>query len=101
MPCYPFVCNSCGSQFERRISVSEYDAGGHTCDCGSENVKRDWSAVRVLTGETYGLHMDALEQQFWHGHKKYIEKNKDKFKSGEWSLEGKNRLREFEPDLKG
>ena len=101
MPNYSFVCLTCERLFERSMTVAEYDSKNFSCECGSTDVKRSYTGLRVFVQGDYVSNMDALEHQFWHGHKKFIEKNKDKFKSGQWDLAGAPRSREFEPDLKG
>lgn len=100
MPTYPFECLTCDRRFERSMSFAEYDKKNFVCDCGSADVKRRYAGITVYFQGDYVSNMDALEHQFWHGHKKFIEKNKSKIRSGEWDLQGAPRSREFEPDLK-
>lgn len=99
MPNYPFVCKDCERRFERSMSLAEYEKDNVACDCGSAHVKRIYAGVNVFVHGDYVSNMEPLEHQFWHGHKQFIEKNKDKFKSGQWDLQGAPRSREFEPDL--
>jgi putative FmdB family regulatory protein len=52
MPSYDFICQECGSAFERRLSMSAYDSGeGRECpDCGSTDAERSFTAVNVIAG---------------------------------------------------
>lgn len=98
MPTYPLLCSVCDTRFEQTMSLAQYQEGQFQCPRGHTEVKRDWAQDFYFYG--YGLNMPELERQFWYQNKKWIEKNKHKLDSGQWSLEGKSRLREFEPDFK-
>ena len=52
MPSYDFTCQDCGAPFERRLSMSAYDAGeGRECpECGSTHAERSYTAVNVIAG---------------------------------------------------
>ncbi len=53
MPFYDFRCRSCGASFERRLSMSAYEAGeGRACpECDArDEVERVFTPVNVGTG---------------------------------------------------
>jgi putative FmdB family regulatory protein len=52
MPTYDFVCMRCGQRFDVFLSYSEYGVKVVTCShCGSENVRRRMTRVRIAKSE--------------------------------------------------
>ncbi len=52
MPTYDFVCLNCGQRFDVFLSYSEYGAKKVQClHCGSSNVKRRLTRVRIAKSE--------------------------------------------------
>lgn len=52
MPMYDFVCLNCGQRFDVFMSYSEYGAKPVQCvHCGSENVRRRMTRVRIAKSE--------------------------------------------------
>jgi putative FmdB family regulatory protein len=50
MPTYEYVCNKCGEQFIRIMSLHEYETGKFPCPkCGSEDVKQQMSTFTPKT----------------------------------------------------
>ncbi|PJF35343.1 MAG: zinc ribbon domain-containing protein [Candidatus Thermofonsia Clade 1 bacterium] len=50
MPIYEYVCQSCQTQFEKRVSAEKADEA--ICpECGAKEVKRKLSRVMVQIGE--------------------------------------------------
>jgi putative FmdB family regulatory protein len=50
MPTYEFLCNKCGEEFIRIMSLHEYETGKVSCPkCGSEEVKQQMSAFTPKT----------------------------------------------------
>lgn len=47
MPVYQFKCEICGQQFERRLPISQAEAG-QTCPAGHHHVRRVFSVPAVL-----------------------------------------------------
>lgn len=63
MPSYDFVCNACQTRFETYLSFSEYGKKAVRCvRCGSQNVRRRMTRVRVLKSEESRL--EALTEGF-------------------------------------
>jgi putative FmdB family regulatory protein len=56
VPAYDYVCESCGTRFEVRMSMSAYSEGVKPpCEaCGSTQVSRAFTSVTVLTGGRAG-----------------------------------------------
>ena len=52
MPTYDFVCLNCGQRFDVFLSYSQYGSTRVTCvHCGSQNVRRRMTRVRVAKSE--------------------------------------------------
>jgi putative FmdB family regulatory protein len=52
MPTYDFVCQHCGQRFDIFMSYSEYGSTKVKCiHCGSENVRRRMTRVRIARSE--------------------------------------------------
>jgi putative FmdB family regulatory protein len=52
MPTYDFTCQNCNQRFDVFMTYSEYGTRSVTCSyCGSENVRRRMTRVRVLKSE--------------------------------------------------
>lgn len=52
MPTYDFACLNCGQRFDVFLSYSEYGSKKVTCvHCGSQNVRRRMTRVRVAKSE--------------------------------------------------
>jgi putative FmdB family regulatory protein len=52
MPTYDFACLNCGQRFDLFLSYSEYGSKKVTCvHCGSQNVRRRMTRVRVAKSE--------------------------------------------------
>jgi putative FmdB family regulatory protein len=50
MPTYEYLCNKCGEEFIRIMSLHEYETGKVSCPkCGSEEVKQQMSAFTPKT----------------------------------------------------
>jgi putative FmdB family regulatory protein len=63
MPTYDFICNNCNQRFEVFLSYSEYGKKTVTCaHCGSKNVRRRMSRVRVAKSEE--SRMDSMANDF-------------------------------------
>jgi putative FmdB family regulatory protein len=63
MPTYDFVCNNCNQRFEIFLSYSEYGKKKVTCThCGSKNVRRRMTKVRIAKSEE--SRMDAMADEF-------------------------------------
>jgi putative FmdB family regulatory protein len=52
MPTYDYHCQSCGAEFEVRMSMTAYAEGPRPAcpTCGATDVERAFTAVNVLTG---------------------------------------------------
>lgn len=50
MPTYEYVCQSCKAQFERRLSMSQYDSP-QTCDCGALGTREISVPNFILSGD--------------------------------------------------
>jgi putative FmdB family regulatory protein len=52
MPTYDFVCRNCGKPFDIFVPISEYGKRKVVCaHCGSENVRRRMTRVRIVKSE--------------------------------------------------
>ncbi len=52
MPTYDFVCRNCGQPFDVVLSYSEYGSRKVSCaHCGSRNVRRRMTRIRVAKSE--------------------------------------------------
>ncbi len=52
MPTYDFVCNACESRFDVFMTFSEYgNKPVHCAHCGSDNVRRRMTKVRIAKSE--------------------------------------------------
>jgi putative FmdB family regulatory protein len=52
MPTYDFICNNCNQRFDVFMTFSEYGKKTVTCaHCGSKNVRRRMTRVRVAKSE--------------------------------------------------
>jgi putative FmdB family regulatory protein len=72
MPTYDFVCNQCQQRFDIFLTYSEYGTKPVTCShCGSENVRRRLTRVRIAKSEDSRL--DSLEGDF--GNMEGLEEN--------------------------
>ncbi len=72
MPTYDFVCNKCQQRFEVFLTYSEYGTKPIACaHCGSENVRRRLTRVRIAKSEETRL--DSLEGDF--GNMEGLEEN--------------------------
>lgn len=50
MPVYEYRCNDCGAAFEETETLAQHETSTPKCPkCGSLNVRRDYSSVRVKT----------------------------------------------------
>ena len=50
MPVYDYLCNDCGKEFEKVLSLNEHDHDHMTCPhCGSENVEQEAKAFFAVT----------------------------------------------------
>jgi putative FmdB family regulatory protein len=59
MPNYDFVCLNCGQRFDVFLSFSEYGSKTVQCiHCGSENVRRRMTKVRIAKSEE--SHMENM-----------------------------------------
>ena len=72
MPTYDFVCNKCQQRFDVFLTYSEYGTKPIACaHCGSENVRRRLTRVRIAKSEETRL--DSLEGDF--GNMEGLEEN--------------------------
>jgi putative FmdB family regulatory protein len=63
MPTYDFICQNCNQRFDVFLTYSEYGKKPVTCaHCGSENVRRRLTRVRIAKSEETRL--DSLEGDF-------------------------------------
>ena len=70
MPFYPYRCLDCKKRFEVFLSYSEYETSLVSClHCGSQNIQRRISRVRIAKSEESRLegladvdHFDGLEE---------------------------------------
>jgi putative FmdB family regulatory protein len=52
MPVYDYLCNDCGKEFEKVISLNQHDHDSMTCPhCGSENVEQEAKAFFAVTSK--------------------------------------------------
>jgi len=52
MPVYDYLCNDCGKEFEKVISLNEHDHDRMTCPhCGSENVEQKAKTFFAVTSK--------------------------------------------------
>lgn len=53
MPLYEYHCLDCGKIFAVQLSIAEHDQRKiPACpDCGSQNVRQDFSSVSILTSK--------------------------------------------------
>jgi putative FmdB family regulatory protein len=52
MPVYDYLCNDCGKEFEKVLSLTEHDHDRMTCPhCGSENVEQEAKAFFAVTSK--------------------------------------------------
>jgi putative FmdB family regulatory protein len=70
MPTYDFICNACQQRFDLFLSFSEYGTKPvHCTHCGSDNVRRRMTKVRIAKSEDSRMEsmangitsLDALE----------------------------------------
>lgn len=70
MPTYDFICNACQQRFDLFLSFSEYGTKPiHCSHCGSDNVRRRMTKVRIARSEDSRMEsmangitsLDALE----------------------------------------
>lgn len=62
MPTYDFVCGNCAQRFEVFLSYSEYGTTKVKCiHCGSQNVRRRMTRVRIAKSEDSRLESMADE----------------------------------------
>jgi len=72
MPTYDFICQNCNQRFDVFLTYSEYGTKPVTCSlCGSENVRRRLTRVRIAKSEETRL--DSLEGDF--GNMEGLEEN--------------------------
>ncbi|HLF73884.1 MAG TPA: zinc ribbon domain-containing protein [Anaerolineales bacterium] len=63
MPTYDFICNKCNQRFDVFLSYSEYGKVTVTCtNCGSRNVRRRLTKVRIAKSEDSRL--DSMADDF-------------------------------------
>ena len=63
MPTYDFICNNCTQRFDIFLTFSEYGKTTVTCThCGSKNVRRRMTKVRVAKSEE--SRMDSMADDF-------------------------------------
>lgn len=63
MPTYDFICNNCNQRFEIFLTYSEYGKKKVTCaHCGSKNVRRRMTKVRIARSEE--SRMDSMADEF-------------------------------------
>jgi len=63
MPTYDFICNNCNQRFDVFLTYSEYGKKTVTCaHCGSKNVRRRMTKVRVV--KTEESRMDSMADDF-------------------------------------
>jgi len=63
MPTYDFICNNCAQRFDIFLTFSEYGKKTVTCAyCGSKNVRRRMTKVRVAKSEE--SRMDSMANDF-------------------------------------
>jgi putative FmdB family regulatory protein len=72
MPTYDFTCLDCNQRFDVFLTYSEYGVRPVACShCGSENVRRSMTRVRIAKSEENRL--DSLEGDF--GNMEGLEEN--------------------------
>lgn len=63
MPTYDFICNKCNQRFDVFLTYSEYGRKAVTCsNCGSKNVRRRMTRVRIAKSEEN--RMDSMANEF-------------------------------------
>jgi putative FmdB family regulatory protein len=63
MPTYDFICNNCAQRFGVFLTYSEYGKKAVTCsNCGSKNVRRRMTKVRIAKSEEN--RMDSMANEF-------------------------------------
>jgi putative FmdB family regulatory protein len=63
MPTYDFICNNCNQRFDVFLTYAEYGKKTVTCaHCGSKNVRRRMTKVRVAKSEE--SRMDSMADDF-------------------------------------
>lgn len=63
MPTYDFICNSCNQRFDIFMTFNEYGKKAVTCTyCGSKNVRRRMTKVRIAKSEE--SRMDSMADEF-------------------------------------
>jgi len=63
MPTYDFICNNCNERFDVFLTFAEYGKKKVSCThCGSKNVRRRMTKVRVAKSEE--SRMDAMADDF-------------------------------------
>lgn len=63
MPTYDFICNNCDQRFEVFLTFAEYGRKTVTCaHCGSKNVRRRMTKVRVVRSEE--SRMESMADDF-------------------------------------
>jgi putative FmdB family regulatory protein len=52
MPQYTFICQACQKEFNRIMSIAEYEKTKVTCPhCGSDQVEQRWAAFYAITSK--------------------------------------------------
>ena len=63
MPTYDFICNNCNQRFDVFLTYNEYGKKTVTCaNCGSKNVRRRMTKVRVAKSEE--SRMEGMADEF-------------------------------------
>src|SRR5687767_6866532 len=63
MPTYDFICNKCNQRFDVFLTYSEYGKKTVICsNCGSKNVRRRMTRVRIAKSEEN--RMDSMANEF-------------------------------------
>jgi putative FmdB family regulatory protein len=63
MPTYDFICNKCNQRFDVFLTYSEYGKKAVKCaHCGSKNVRRRMTRVRIAKSEE--SRMDSMADEF-------------------------------------
>lgn len=63
MPTYDFLCNNCSQRFDVFMTFDEYGKKTVTCaHCGSRNVRRRMTKVRIAKSEE--SRMDSMADEF-------------------------------------
>src|SRR5919107_1387216 len=63
MPTYDFICNTCNQRFDIFLTYSEYGKKTVKCShCGSKNVRRRMTKVRIAKSEESRL--DSITDEF-------------------------------------